>query len=235
MAPRQHYSLTQMQSRLSDRLQRSPFWTTAELTAYLNEALRVWSALTGYWKKRVLLTTIRTLPYYNLAGYLTFGMHVEFNGTPLIQSSCINWDKGYPYWEGQPSATGPIEWAPIGISLFAIRPPDLVGSNSLIVDGVASAPVLGTVADPTKDFIDIGDEELDALLKECQYLAAFKEGGQEFESALPLHQAFLKAAAVKNEKLNASAVFRRAMGIDNEQAGQRPRRVPSMMQPVGAR
>jgi hypothetical protein len=231
MAARKHFKLSDMQSRLSDRLQRSSFWATSELTAYLNDALRVWSTLTGYWKKRILLTTIATLPYYNLAGYLTFGMHVEFNGIPLIQSTVFNWDKGYPYWEGQPSPNGPVEWAPIGISLFAIRPTDAVGGNSLIVDGVSNAPVL---AQPN-DFIDIGDEELDALLKECQYLAAFKEGGQEFESALPLHQQFLKAAAVKNEKLMASAIFRRAMGLDAEQAGQRPRRVPPMMQPVGAR
>jgi hypothetical protein len=231
MAARKHFTLPQMQSRLSDRLQRSPFWTTQELTTYLNEAMRIWSALTGYWKKRVLLTTRATLPYYNLAGYLVFGAHVEFNGTPLIQSTVINWDKGYPYWEGQPSATGPTEWAPIGISLFAIRPTDAIGSNSLIVDGVSNAPIL---AQPN-DFIDIGDEELNALLKECQYLAAFKEGGQEFESALTLHQEFLKAAAIKNEKLMASEIFRRAMGLDAEQAGQRPRRALPMVQPVGAR
>lgn len=231
MSARQHFTLAQMQSRLSDRLERSPFWSTSELTAYLNEALRVWSALTGYWKKRVLIRTIATLPYYNIAGYLTFGMRVEFNGAPLIPSSVINWDKSNPDWEGQPDPNGPVEYAPIGISLFAIRPTDAIGGNSLIIDGVSNAPVL---VNPN-DFIDIGDEELSALLNECQYLAAFKEGGAEFESALPLHQAFLRAAAVKNEKLNASAVFRRAMGLDVEQAGQRPRRVPPLMQPVGAR
>lgn len=183
----------------------------------------------------MVLTTQPNLPYYNLAGYLTFGMHLEFNSVPLIQSTVYNWDKGHPHWEGRPSSKGPTEWAPIGISLFAIRPADRIGNNSLVVDGVSNAPILGTVANPAADFIDIGDEELNSLLKECQYLAAFKEGGQEFQSAIPFHQEFLKAAAVKNEKLMASAVFRKAMGLDTEQAGQRPRRIPPTAQPVGMR
>jgi len=220
-----------MQSRLADKLERSPFWSTNELTAYLNEALHTYSALTGYWKQRVVLTTIANLPYYNIAGALTFGMHLEFESTPLLQSSVINWDKGYPQWEGQPDPNGPVEWAPIGISLIAIPPTDAVGSRTIVVDGVAVAPILTLPG----DFIDIGDEDFTALLNYAQYLGAFKEGGQEFQSALPLHQAFLRQAAVRNEKLNASAVFRRAMGLDNEQAGQRPRRVPAQGTPVGAR
>jgi hypothetical protein len=231
MSARTRYTLAQMQSRLADRLERSPFWTTAELTAYVNEALRTYSALTGYWKQRVTLVTIANLPYYNLAGALTFGMHLEFESTPLLQSSVINWDKGYPCWEGQPSPSGPQEWAPIGISLIAIRPTDMVGGRTIVVDGVAAAPILVNAG----DFIDIGDEDFTALLGYAQYLGTFKEGGQEFQSALPLHQAFLRQAAVRNEKLYASAIFRRAMGLDNEQAGQRPRRVPAQGTPVGAR
>lgn len=220
-----------MLARLGDRLQNSPFWTQPEQTALINESLRTWSALTGYWKTRVLLTTQPTLPYYSLAGFITFGMHLEFNGTPLVQSSVINWDKGSPYWEGRPSPNGPEEWAPIGISLIAIKPTDQVGGRTIVVDGVAAAPQLSKPG----DFIDIGDEEFSALVGYQQYLAAFKEGGAEFESSLALYQAFLQAAAVKNEKLLASAIFRRAMGLDNEQAGQRPRRIKSTLQPLGAR
>jgi hypothetical protein len=230
MSVRQQYTLTQVQAMVVARLQQSPFWTAAEQTKLINEALRQWSCLTGYWKTRMVLTTLSNLsPYYNIAGALTFGMRVEFNGSPLIQSSLTNWDKGYPQWEGRPSV--PQEWAPVGISLVAIRPADAVGNNSLVLDGVSAAPVLKN----TGDFIDIGAEELNTVIGYTQYLAAFKEGGQEFENALPLYQAFLKAAAVKNEKLTASAIFRRAMGIDNDLAGMRPRRAKPLMQPVGAR
>lgn len=229
MSARRQYTLSQIQTMVYARLQQSPFWSPAEVTKFINEALRQWSALTGYWKARVTLATRATLPYYNIAGSLTFGMRVEFNGAPLIQSSVTNWDKGYPQWEGRHST--PQEWAPIGISLIAIRPADASGNNTLVLDGVAAAPIL--VA--SGDFIDIGSEELNALIGYTQYLAAFKEGGQEFESALPFHQAFLKAAAVKNEKLLASILFRRAMGLDTDLAGQRPRRSKPLQQPVGAR
>lgn len=229
MSARTKYTLAQIQSRVYDRLQQSPFWTTSEVTKFINEALRTWSCLTGYWKQRVTLSTLPTLPYYSLASFLTFGMRVEFNGSPLIQSTVTNWDKGYPEWEGNPGT--PQEWAPVGISLIAIRPADAAGGNALVVDGCASAPVLVNPG----DFIDIGAEELNSLLQYCQYLAAFKEGGQEFESSVALYQSFLKAAAVKNEKLLASAIFRRAMGIDNDLAGLRPRRTKSQLQPVGER
>lgn len=229
MSARQQYTLAQILPMVSARLQQSPFWSTHEQTKFVNEALRTWSALTGYWKGRITLPTRSTLPYYSIAGSLTFGMRVEFNGRPLIPSSVTNWDKGYPQWEGRPSI--PQEWAPIGISLIAIRPADAAGDNALTLDGVSAAPILVN----STDFIDIGAEELSALIGYTQYLAAFKEGGQEFESALPLYQAFLKAAAVKNEKLLASIVFRRAMGLDTDLAGQRPRRSKPLLQPVGAR
>ena len=229
MAPRQQFTLTQIQGMFYDRVQRSPFFANSEVTGFINEALRVWSCLTGYWKQRIVMTTLPSLPYYSLAGFLSSGMHIEWNSKPLDQSSVTNWDKGYPLWEGQPGT--PLEWAPIGISLIGIRPADIAGGNSLVIDGLTVAPTLSAPG----SFIDIVAEELSSLLSYCQYLAAFKEGGAEFEAAIPLYQGFLKAASVKNEKLLASAVFRKAMGMDTDLAGQRPRRTKSQLQPVGER
>lgn len=231
MSARTQYTLAQIQPMVFARLQNSPFWTTAEVTAYINESLRTWSCLTGYWKKRVILTTQPSLPYYSLAGYLTSGMRVEWNSTALVQSTITGWDKGYPCWEGQPSV--PQEWAPLGISLIGIRPADRVGQNSLVIDGLAVAPQLVAIT----DFIDIGPEELNSLMDYCQYLGAFKEGGAELENAMALYQQFLKAAAVKNEKLLSSNIFRKAMGLDMDLGGQRPRRSKPLeqAQPVGER
>jgi hypothetical protein len=229
MSARTQYTLKQVQAMVYARFQNSPFWTQSEITDYINEALRTWSSLTGYWKSRVVMTTIPNLPYYNLAGFLTSGMRLEFNSQPLVQSTITNWDKGDPSWEGEPSI--PQEWAPVGISLIAIKPADAVGYNSLVIDGLAAAPQLVELT----DFIDIGAEELNTLMDYCQYLGAFKEGGAEFDAALTLYQSFMKAAAVKNEKLLASAIFRKAMGMDNDLAGLRPRRTKSELQPVGER
>jgi len=230
MSARRQYTLTQILAMVGARFQNSPFWTTAELTAYINESLRTWACLTGYWKTRVVMTTLPTLPYYSLAGFLTSGMRVEFNSSPLAQSTVTNWDKGSPSWEGQPGI--PQEWAPVGLSLIAIKPADAVGYNSLVIDGLSTAPQLVL----SSDFIDIGAEELNTLMDYCQYLGAFKEGGAEFDAAVEtLYKPFLKAAAVKNEKLLASAIFRKAMGMDMDLAGIRPRRTKSQLQPVGER
>lgn len=232
MAPRQRVKLVQFRQQVRNSLQQSPFWTDDELNANINESLRTWNCLTGQWKQRVTLTTIARLPYYSLAGSLAFGMRIEFgSGLTLAQSSLTSWDKEFPYWEGRPSAHGPEEWAPVGMSLIAIRPTDAIGSRTLVIDGVSATPILTS----DNDYIDIGEEEFNALLGYNQYLNVFKEGGAEFESVLGLHKAFIKAAATKNEKLNASNLFRRVMGIDNDQAGLRPRRVPALAQPVGER
>lgn len=229
MSARKQYTLTQIQNMVFARLQNSPFWTATEITGYINEALRMWSVLTGYWKQRVILTTNPVTPYYNLGGYLTSGMHVEWNSQPLSQSTLTNWDKGYPYWKGKPGI--PQEWAPVSISLIALRPADAVGQNSLTIDGIAKAPILVNQS----DYIDIGAEELNSIMNYCQYLGAFKEGGGEFESALPLYQAFLKASAVKNEKLFTSNIYRKAMGLDVDLGGTKPRRSKPIEQPVGER
>jgi len=229
MSARTQYTLAQVQTMVFARFENSPFWTPAEVTGYINEALRCWSCLTGYWKQRVVMQTLPTLPYYSLAGFLTAGMRVEFNSTPLAQGSLTNWDKGYPKWEGRLGI--PLEWAPVGISLIALRPADAVGYNSLVIDGLSAAPQLVAL----DDTIDIGAEELNTLVNYCQYLGAFKEGGAEFDAAIPLYQSFLKAAAVKNEKLLSSSLFRKAMGIDIDPPILRPRRTRSDLQPVGER
>jgi hypothetical protein len=229
MPARTQYTLTQIQAMVFARFENSPFWSQAEVTGYINESLRLWACLTGYWKKRIVMQTLPTLPYYSLAGLLTSGMRVEFNSTPLSQGSLTNWDKGYPKWEGRPST--PQEWAPIGVSLIALRPADAVGYNSLVIDGLSSAPQL---IKPT-DFIDIGAEELNTLVNYCQYLGTFKEGGAEFDAGIPLYQSFLKAASVKNEKLLSSNLFRKAMGMDIDPPILRLRRTKNELQPVGER
>ena len=227
MAPRQQHTLTDIQGYLQNRLQSSPFWNNSELTTLINEGIRTWNCLTGQWKRRVPITTVRGNPYYQLPANLVFGMHLEFNGQPITQGSVAGWDRGSPDWESQPSV--PQEWAPVDLLTIAIRPADAVGRNSLAVDGVSAAPVLVGGG----DFIDMSEDDYSAYIGYLQYLAAFKEGGAEFENAQPLHVAFLKQAAIRNEKLLASAIFRRAMGLDEK--GVRPRFTRSQLNPVGVR
>jgi hypothetical protein len=230
MAPRTQHTLADIDAELLNRLEQSPFWAQPERTAYINEGIRAWACLTGQWKQKVLITTIPLNPYYVLPGVITFGMHVEFNGGQLIQSSVNSWDKADYLWENRPGT--PSEWAPIDLRVIAIRRPDIVGFNSIAIDGVSAAPIL---VNPT-DYIDMSEDDYTAYIGYLQYLAAFKEGGAEHENSLILYQTFIKQAAIRNEKLLASAIFRRVMGLDNDDAGLRMRMTkPAAGTPIGAR
>jgi len=230
MAPRAQHTLADIQAYLLNRLEQSPFWAQPELTAIINEGLRTWSCLTGQWKQKVLLTTVPLNPYYVLPAAITFGMHVEWNGKPLVQASIHSWDEGDYLWENKPGR--PTEWAPVDLRVIAIRKPDPIGFNSLSIDGVSAAPILINQT----DYIDMSEDDYTAYLGYLQYLAAFKEGGMEHENSLILYQGFIKQASIRNEKLLSSALFRRVMGLDNDDAGLRPRRrKPATGLPVGVR
>src|ERR1700677_2006826 len=50
--------------RLYDRTQQ--FWSAAELTAYLQEALLTWNALTSYWRNDFTFPTLPSTFWYDL-------------------------------------------------------------------------------------------------------------------------------------------------------------------------
>jgi hypothetical protein len=69
--PTQPYSyatLAQVQQYLADRLYDSAmvFWQQAELTLYIQEALRTWNALTGYWRDDFLFTPQQGVQWYDI-------------------------------------------------------------------------------------------------------------------------------------------------------------------------
>jgi hypothetical protein len=55
MATFSWWTLTQAISALQGRLQNSVFWSTAELQLYLFDSLRLWNALTEFWKENYIL------------------------------------------------------------------------------------------------------------------------------------------------------------------------------------
>jgi hypothetical protein len=57
------------------------------------------------------------------------------------------------------------------------------------------------------DFVQIGRDDLSAVLDEAQHMAIFKCGGAEFAATFPLHASFLKRCAVRNSKLAALSQF----------------------------
>jgi hypothetical protein len=59
------------------------FYRDAELNLYIQEALRFFNALTGFWRGRLLITTVANRVWNPLSSSLTSGMRVSFNDHPL--------------------------------------------------------------------------------------------------------------------------------------------------------
>lgn len=211
----QQYTLAEIRAMLEDRWDDVPFWTDVEANNAINEALKVWNGLTGFWKT---LDTIDTTPLnfeYAVPATITFGMRVRFNGKALTQTSLNEMDSARPNWQSQTTATPgvpsePKVWMPISLSTIAIWPADAVGGGVLAFDGVATTPVLKADG----DYIAIGADELNVLVGYALHAAAFKEGGERFEATMKYLKDFLEAASIENDQLLKSSMFRKFMGID---------------------
>jgi hypothetical protein len=233
----------QFRQQLLERLggAGTSFWRTDELNGIINESLRVWNSITGFWRTRQLITTSVDTVYYLVNGTITSSLRVSFNDHSLIPSGLVDLDMGQEFWESQTTASAntPNEPTVYGIgalNLIAIWPADHAGGNKLVVDGIATTPVL--TAD--NQFVDIGTEELSLLLDYCEHICLFKEGGAEFLDTIPnknnpdtLFTTFLKGAAARNNMLAHSEVYRKWMGGDT--AGRQKNPMQSAQAAKGAR
>lgn len=215
----QQVSLGTMKARLADRVEGVPYWTGEEARRAINEALRIWSAATGFWRSLYLTQTVPNDPYVALPGTLVQGAQVAWNGIPLEPASLNDFAYGLSNWRYTTTATAgapvrPVYWARVSLSLLAIYPADayasIGGTHSLSVNGIRSTPIL--VDDV--EFVDLGQEQFDVLLGYAQHVLAFKVGGQTLVASYPGWLAFLKAASQMNRQFAASVFYRRLMGED---------------------
>jgi hypothetical protein len=67
-APYSYLTLAQLQQAVANRLydQNMVFWTAAELTTYIQEALRTWNAMAGYWREDFLFPTVQGTQWYDI-------------------------------------------------------------------------------------------------------------------------------------------------------------------------
>lgn len=214
--PYESVTLAQLKAQLAEKYESTPFWVAAEATSAINEALRYWNMLTGMWKKTQTQATVANQVWYTFSSSFVYNMRVSFGSQAMDITSIGSLDNGRPNWEGETTTTGgrvptrPLHWAPAGLRRLAIWPADAVGSNMLVLDGVAITPVLVNDA----DFIDLAQSEHDALLGEALMILAFKEGGARFEACKKFHQDFIVAAAEQNDRLKAHVYFKRLLGLD---------------------
>src|SRR3972149_3577940 len=197
-------TLTTLQARLAEKYESVPFWTGEEARLAINEALRVWSGLTGMWRQRLTLPTVPNDPWLPIPGTLVLRTRVELGGMALQRVSLAQLQYARAAWQSETTASGggvPTSvkvWAAAGLSLIAFWPADAAGNTSILVDGVAQTPVLVNGG----DYIDLGDEELGVLLGFALHLLAFKAPDQVFQSTQPLQKAFYQDR--KSTRLNSS-------------------------------
>lgn len=217
MAAYNTISLTQFIANVRTNLGPSAFWTDSEITQFINSALRTWNALTGFWSGQASVPLIANHPYYVLPTTMVFGARVELDGAPLQQGTVFGWDQQDPNWMSRRGA--PQEWAPVGLAIIAVNPIPPSGGSVLTVYGTSVTPVLGSPG----DFINIGQEDFNALSNYVTHTLEVKSGGSEFQSSMDDYKQFLAAAAVRNEKIRATNMYKRVMGVEQDKLLKRMR------------
>lgn len=217
--PFQDYTLSDLQSRLQERVESSSFYATAELTAAINEAIRVWNLYTGTWRRRIThALQVESDPYFALPQTMTFAMRMQAGNTPMDKSSLHDLDQGRPGWEGETVADGgsvptsPTVWAPVSLTLIAYWPKVTATGVTLTIDGVSAAPVLSSGG----EYIDLNPARVNVLLDYAKHYLGIKRGASELAKTMPAHQALIKAAGDENELFRESSFFRWAMARDDK-------------------
>jgi hypothetical protein len=214
-----------LRSRLQDRFDGTPFWSATEANDAINEALRWFNLYTGYWRGSVPVVTGVGGRFLSVGGTLTYRTRVTRAGKALARKSIVELYRQRKNWRTQSTSDGGDvpstiqEWAPIGLSTIAIWPADGPGGTTLTIEAVKITPILSLDG----SFVDLGTEELDLLLDECLWILSFKRPSLQ-EGFQPLHQHFLQGCLDRNDQLRASAFFREALGLDQEQRLVPPRR-----------
>jgi hypothetical protein len=122
------------------------------------------------------------------------------NGQPVEIVPVQSMDAMTPGWQNAAAGT-PAEIGIAGLNLIACTKPN--DTHSLTLDVLRSAPI------PSSDgaALQLGPEELDAILDYAQHIAAFKQGGTEFEVTTRHYENLIRLAAVSNERIRACASF----------------------------
>lgn len=129
-------------------------------------------------------------------------IQVGLNAVPAQVTSVADLDDYNQSWQNATSAP-PTMLALASMNLLAVSPKPDAGPYSITLDVVRNAPI------PTGngDYIQLGREELDAVLSYAQHLATFKQGGQEFVNTYQHYRRMLELATTYNEQLRANSLF----------------------------
>ena len=127
---------------------------------------------------------------------MPIGIQWELQGIPVLPSGILESDVYDPDWHN--SSDAPIELLTLGNNLVSTNP-IADGIYAITVDAIVNAPV------PTADadFLQIGRQDLTAILGYAEHIASFKLGTAEFMATMPLFEDFLRQAVAHNVRIRA--------------------------------
>ena len=147
----------------------------------------------------------------------------ELNGVPMPSPlpSVFSMDVFDPTWQSRTPGV-PSDLALAGMNIVAVSPiPNGSGPYSMVLDVVRNMPVPYWDV----DIIQVGAEFLDVVFDYAQHLAAFKEGGAEFQATVPQYQRLVEAAQLQNERLRNWTFLGGSLGDASKAEGRmRPMR-----------
>lgn len=140
------------------------------------------------------LTLATKAPWLSLA---------QMNGVPVDTSAVTEMDAYSVEWDSKTNAQQAIVHA--GPDFIALSPvPTSGGVVSAELTVIANAPV--PVVDG--DFVQVSRDVLDVILDYAQHLAAFKQGGAEFQMTNELLKNFVLAAQATSTRVANLGIFR---------------------------
>jgi hypothetical protein len=144
-------------------------------------------------------------------------------GSSMLLPGAMNAEDGYnANWQNQ--VPGPPSRLALAGRNMLVTIPSSDQAYSVTLDLIRNMIVPAN----DSDFLQVGNEEVDAIIGMGQHLASFNMGGDEFQQTLPLYQNFGRLAILRNNRMNANTALRKML----EQSGQNqerqvPRLVPS--------
>lgn len=209
-------TLGELKEQLTEKLGgNSTFWTSLEKRFAINEALKVWQAMTGEFTTS-FTRQVTGESFCDVPRQVVATQRLLHDGTPVPMISLWELDGGWPDWYG---TTGtPQFWAPIGFNMIALYPTPLTGN--VTYEGIMETPKL--IGDG--DYVQLGEEEMELIIGYAHHYCTFKEGSGEQEASIPGFKKFIAGAVLRNARLRASTWYRTFMGLPRDEDQRAPRR-----------
>ena len=186
-------TLAMLQARVYSRLDNNQFLYPAfQVTAALNEALRVLNLSTGFIQGTYQMPgwSQSNRVWYDVPAQILIPLRVFFEGNALKRTTVWNLGASHPNWTAETTAnTGiPVSfWAPCGLTKFAIYPADSIGGQDISVTGVLEPTPLVNLT----DIVNLPNEYASAVDLLAAHVLQLKESSKIFSQSSADYQKYL--------------------------------------------